>query len=253
MQRRKRYVAHWVRLLLEKEIRARNLSRKVFKLEAEKCSKAYRESGSTSAAIGAAKSLVPTWIATIDAIYSTTIPSFVEFTLTQIAANAKKDSFLEQQRAFIKLQGLAKAKGINETTIKKLQKTISNGIEMGKSQDEIADLIKDALVGVSEWRAQTIARTEVHTAASWAQQETAKRTGSEMAREWCAVEDDRTRDTHREADGQVVGMDEPFIVGDSQLDFPGDPNGPPEETINCRCAVRYVPKSVFEFSEFDDL
>jgi hypothetical protein len=34
---------------------------------------------------------------------------------------------------------------------------------------------------------------------------------------------------------EPIPVDEPFIVGGAELMYPGDPAGPPEETINCRC------------------
>jgi hypothetical protein len=37
------------------------------------------------------------------------------------------------------------------------------------------------------------------------------------------------------ADGQVVGLDEPFIVGGEQLMYPGDPAGSPGNICNCLC------------------
>ena len=39
------------------------------------------------------------------------------------------------------------------------------------------------------------------------------------------------------AGGQVRGIDEPFIVGGAQLRYPGDPQGPARETVQCRCAL----------------
>jgi hypothetical protein len=47
----------------------------------------------------------------------------------------------------------------------------------------------------------------------------------------------RTRDSHREAHGQVVPISRPFRVGKSLLMMPGDPGAPPHEVINCRCTV----------------
>jgi hypothetical protein len=40
-------------------------------------------------------------------------------------------------------------------------------------------------------------------------------------REWVAVLDNSTRDTHVQADGQRRGL-QPFDVGNSRLRFPGD-------------------------------
>ncbi len=54
---------------------------------------------------------------------------------------------------------------------------------------------------------------------------------------WVSTIDKRTRPTHRMADKQRVGIFEPFIVGGFPLRFPGDPSGPPQETINCRCSL----------------
>ena len=62
-------------------------------------------------------------------------------------------------------------------------------------------------------------------------------------KEWWATGDDRTRDSHLVAwqdysEGGTPGpilMDQPFQVGGARLMQPGDPSGPPEETVNCRC------------------
>lgn len=55
--------------------------------------------------------------------------------------------------------------------------------------------------------------------------------------EWIAVHDNRTRLDHREVDGQVVWVGQPFNVGGWPMLYPGDPAGPPEEVINCRCST----------------
>lgn len=40
-------------------------------------------------------------------------------------------------------------------------------------------------------------------------------------------------------DGQTVGLDEMFDVGGNPFSFPGDPDGDPGDSINCRCAMSY--------------
>jgi hypothetical protein len=59
---------------------------------------------------------------------------------------------------------------------------------------------------------------------------------------WKSRHDERVRPTHRKADGQRKPPGHKFRVGKSYLRFPGDPEGPPEEVINCRC--RLVVESV---------
>ena len=61
-----------------------------------------------------------------------------------------------------------------------------------------------------------------------------------MVKEWLATPDARTRETHRVADGQRVPLTDQFTVGGAALMFPGDPTGPPDQVINCRCSIAYV-------------
>jgi hypothetical protein len=94
-----------------------------------------------------------------------------------------------------------------------------------------------------KFRADAIARTEAMAALHQSQDEAMRQGISQGAISaenvtyiWRATDDDRTRDSHRVMDGQTVAQDEAFITGNGvQLMYPGDPNGPPEEIINCRC------------------
>jgi uncharacterized protein with gpF-like domain len=56
-------------------------------------------------------------------------------------------------------------------------------------------------------------------------------------KQWISTDDTRTRPTHVEADKQRTLLSSPFVVGNSQLQFPGDPRGPAAEVINCRCSI----------------
>ena len=53
--------------------------------------------------------------------------------------------------------------------------------------------------------------------------------------------DPRTRDTHRGAAGQTVPVGSPFYVGGYPMQYPGDPAAPPDLTVNCRCALMFLP------------
>lgn len=54
---------------------------------------------------------------------------------------------------------------------------------------------------------------------------------------WVAHHDNRTRATHMAADGQTVKVGMTFRVGGFPLRYPGDPEGPIQEIINCRCVL----------------
>lgn len=127
-----------------------------------------------------------------------------------------------------------------ETTRKQIVELIKAGYEQGKTQREIVDAILNAVPSLSKVRADRIARTETHGAANNGSQQAARSLKVPMRREWISAWDERTRRTHALADGQKVGMDEAFVVGATALMFPGDPNGPAGEVINCRCAVGYI-------------
>ena len=68
--------------------------------------------------------------------------------------------------------------------------------------------------------------------------------GIELTREWIATKDARTRHSHGAADGQRVGVDEPFTVGGEKLMFPGDASmgASGRNLYNCRCSIKAMVK-----------
>lgn len=144
-------------------------------------------------------------------------------------------------QTWVNTVGAEEIRKITDTTLRDVRRIISAGVNDGLSEKEIAKQLRSIADFKGGSRAQTIARTETHAAANVAAQATAQASGLTMRRRWVASKGERTRPTHREADGQTVGMDEPFTVGGVSLRFPGDQlAGAPRETINCRCAVVYV-------------
>lgn len=112
----------------------------------------------------------------------------------------------------------------------------------GKGPAALADSINEIFPPTYANRAETIARTETCIAQMTTLHETYVRSGVEFE-EWLAFIDEKTRESHAAANGQVVPIGEPFRVGDAMLMHPGDPDGPPEEIINCRCDVAPVVAS----------
>lgn len=131
---------------------------------------------------------------------------------------------------------------ITDTTRTQIVNAIARGFDDGLGQDGIADYILAQVPMMSGFRADMIARTESHGAANSGAFGAAKETGLDLRKEWIAAGDERTRPDHAAADGQIVGMDESFDVGGAAMAYPGDPSGPAEQVINCRCAQGFVPQ-----------
>lgn len=151
--------------------------------------------------------------------------------------------------AWIKKHGLEKAKEINTTTYEKLMKQLAAelaaGIEAGESIEHLSDRLLSATDGVYEnmsiARAELISRTETADTVNYGQYVVYLEEGLEE-KEWLATPGSDTRDEHAQADGQIVKIDEPFIVGGEQLMYPGDPNGSAGNVIQCRCTILPVIK-----------
>ncbi len=116
---------------------------------------------------------------------------------------------------------------------------LTTGLAAGEAIPTLAARIT-GLHEIASARAQVIARTEVLGASNGGSIAAMRSTGLVATKEWIATEDDRTRPDHLEANGQIVGLEESFTVGDAELDAPGDPNGPADEVIQCRCTCGYA-------------
>lgn len=109
--------------------------------------------------------------------------------------------------------------------------------------DQIDSMVTAYTNRALRYRAETIGRTEAITALHEAQQQSMEQavdsgllSKEQVSWVWRTALDDRVRDSHVEMEGQVVPMGQPFVTGNGYLlEYPGDPTGPPEEIINCRC------------------
>ncbi len=133
--------------------------------------------------------------------------------------------------------------GIDDTTREALRAELLEGLGAGEGIPQLADRVSKVFADAKGRRAETIARTETNSAASLGQQAAWEQSGVVKGKEWIAALDERTREAHRQADGQQVPLDSRFVVGGEQLEYPGDPNGSAENVINCRCTVAPITLS----------
>lgn len=121
-----------------------------------------------------------------------------------------------------------------------ISRQITQGIIQGESLDKIATRLGEATGSQNRNAMLTHARTAMTGAQNAGRQyqlKAAEDMGIKLHKEWMATMDNRTREAHRELDGQVVPVDKPFQVGGIPIMYPGDPNAPGSLTYNCRCTM----------------
>ena len=157
-----------------------------------------------------------------------------------VSARAWQESYLEQvSNRLVR---------VADSTFDLVRTVVQDGIADGASIPTIRERVQESLDagGETSWanRAQVIARTETigaYNGGTLAVHEViAEETGDPLDKAWLATIDPRTRDSHFRADGQRVPLGQPFRVGGHDLDHPGDPLGPPEEVIQCRCTMLFL-------------
>lgn len=149
-----------------------------------------------------------------------------------LAMSLKPDSSLVKELLDQRVQRFVKK--ISDTTFKQLKESLFEGLMNGESETKLAERVNEVMTLAKRQRAQTIARTETFSVINESHIETYKVNGIEW-KEWLTAGDERVRDAHMAADGQIVRIDQPFVVGGDYLMFPGDPHGSASNIINCRC------------------
>jgi hypothetical protein len=135
--------------------------------------------------------------------------------------------------------------------IERISKHIINrGQEAGWGAAQIAKEIVREQGTMHAWQALRIARTEVVGASNEGAFMGAKEAGIELVKTWIASPSGNFRQDHVDMENRpAISMDEYFVLPDgTQLQYPGDPDGPADQIINCRCAVAFEP-----LTSYDDL
>lgn len=126
---------------------------------------------------------------------------------------------------------------------KRVKNAVAQGIIQGESIDDIGKRLTKELSAKNADQMTMFARTAITGAQNAGRMDmlhNAQDMGIKVKKKWLATLDQRTRDAHRDLDGQVVDIDEPFIVDGQKIMFPGDPNADPSLVYNCRCTLTYV-------------
>ena len=139
-----------------------------------------------------------------------------------------------------------------EVLKKRIANNISRGIATASDYKVIArNIAADSNVGFN--RAMRITRTEgnrISNESAYDASMSAKDNGADVVKSWDAALDGRTRDSHRQVDGEIRELDEPFSNG---MMYPSDPAGGAAEVVNCRCALLQRAKWALDEDELQTL
>lgn len=119
---------------------------------------------------------------------------------------------------------------------------VTQGILQGESIPKIAKRLKTNVGMTAKGSAVRNARTSVTSAENKGRIDMlhdARKKGVIADKIWMAAHDSRTREAHLDLDGQQVPEDETFESMLGPIEYPGDPDAPPEMVYNCRCSLGY--------------
>lgn len=112
-----------------------------------------------------------------------------------------------------------------------LRMSLGNAISANINQEEIKEVI-GKILDQNHTKAKLIARTESMRTANVGIYAATVADNEVQGYEWVSVMDRVTREHHAEVNGERIEKGGYFSNG---LQYPLDPNGPPEEVCNCRC------------------
>lgn len=148
--------------------------------------------------------------------------------------NEKALKFLEDKKIKFAIK-------VADTTHKAIINELSEGFEKGEGIPELSNRIKN-MPEFDMKRATVVARTEIISSSNAGTLQGYKESGVVIGKEWSSTKDERTRDHHKEAEGQRVKLDEPFIIDGDLLDYPGDNSydAKASNVIQCRCSLKPI-------------
>jgi hypothetical protein len=163
--------------------------------------------------------------------------------------SAETDLFAYTILQYLQTQGLDQlATDITNTTKEQIRRYLIQSAEQNLTLPESIVLLRGA--GITDYRAELIARTETGRAANIGSMVGATSTGLVTVKEWIAAKDNRTRRIprdqfdHLNMDGTKIPMDATFKLQNKKGGFdlmlhPCDSSGSAGDVCNCRCTLGY--------------
>lgn len=145
----------------------------------------------------------------------------------------------------------SQAEIVNVIIDRNIAEGISGGLGIPEMQRYLRTDLIDSLTEMNKYQAERIARTEVIGASNKGSYSGAKESGLDIKKIWLTSGLDGVRESHLQYEAEDAqtdgrGMDEQYASG---LQYPADPDGSPEEIINCRCTIVYNVDEGQTFSE----
>lgn len=93
---------------------------------------------------------------------------------------------------------------------------------------------------LSDDRAMFVAENEANTTFNYMEYKKAIESGKKKKR-WVTMRDRHVRHTHQLVEGKTIGINDVFLVGDSEMFYPKDTTfgASAREIVNCRCSIKY--------------
>jgi HK97 family phage portal protein len=132
---------------------------------------------------------------------------------------------------------------INQQTWDKIKSSLQQGLQNGETPDELADRVKAAYQGFSDAQAESIAVSETNAAVN-SGRFSAMKAAKVPRKGWHTSRLENSHASHV-SNGEFsaakngIPIDQPWPNG---CMFPGDPDGDPSETSNCRCVGHAILK-----------
>lgn len=252
------------RISIAKEIREVNRLRLQFEKQmARKMETLFRTAGRRAAAAYESGANVDNANAQLQqevgAVFRATYSAVIEKFGSRVFENRKAQSVFEALVfQYYAKEGASKVVGVTQTTKNKIRRAIEVADKEALGVAPTAKLIREYTSGaMGRARAATIARTETHAAASFATDAATRELNlPSQKKRWVSVSDARTRSGHAAANGQEVGIDEPFLVpfnGQTiKMKYPHDGSGGAGNNINCRCLAVYFTDEDDLFDDFEE-